>query len=64
VNSPSRIGGSNRMLTVKEVAGLLALSENHIYKDWRVMGLKGYYLSGRLRFREREVNDWIERQAA
>ena len=58
------IGGSNRMLTVAEVAVLLNVSENHIYKNWHEMGLTGYKYSRHLRFREREVEAWIQAQAA
>jgi excisionase family DNA binding protein len=57
-------GGSNRMLTVKDVAEILAVSPDTVYDEWRRWGLKGYRVGKHLRFREREVDQWIEKQAA
>ena len=62
--SAKPIGGSNRMLTVQEVAELLHISADTVYDEWRNWGLRGYRIGKHLRFREREVNDWVERQAA
>jgi excisionase family DNA binding protein len=57
-------GGSNKMLSVQDVAEILAVSPDTIYDQWRQWGLKGYKIGKHLRFREREVEAWITQQAA
>jgi excisionase family DNA binding protein len=54
----------SRMITVREVAEMLALSPDTVYDEWRKWGLKGYRIGKHLRFREREIEQWIEKQAA
>ena len=61
---PSAAGGRDRMLTVRDVAELLAIPPNTVYDEWRRWGLRGYWIGKHLRFREREVEQWIERRAA
>lgn len=57
-------GGSNRFLTTVEVAELLAVPVRTVRENkdrWRLP----YRKVGRgLRFRERDIENWIERQAA
>lgn len=60
----TRLGGSNKMLTVREVAELLSVSPDTIYDKWREWDLTGYHIGKHLRFREREVEAWITAQAA
>lgn len=58
------IGGSNRLLTVEEVAELLAVSKDTVYGNWRRWGLVAYRVGPLLRFREREVWGWLDSQKA
>ena len=66
------LGGSNRMLSVRDVAELLSIPERTVRDKWREWGLPAYrkwglpaYRIGKhLRWREREVHAWIDRQAA
>jgi excisionase family DNA binding protein len=57
-------GTSNRMISVREVAEMLGISADTVYDEWKKWGLKGYRIGKHLRFREREVDQWIEKQAA
>lgn len=51
------------MLTSTEVGEMLALPERTIRAQWREWGLPAYRIGRALRFRERDVLAWIERQA-
>ncbi|MGP3949865.1 helix-turn-helix domain-containing protein [Streptomyces sp. 7N604] len=55
-------GGSNRLLTPPETAEFLAVKLSTLYSNWRVWGLKGYRVGKHLRFRQRDLENWIERQ--
>jgi excisionase family DNA binding protein len=57
------LGGSNRMLSSRDVAGLLGVPEVTVRAKWREWGLQAYRIGKHLRWREREVHAWIERQA-
>jgi excisionase family DNA binding protein len=57
------LGGSNRMLSSHDMAGLLAVPEVTVRAKWREWGLQAYRIGKHLRWREREVQAWIERQA-
>jgi excisionase family DNA binding protein len=57
------LGGSNVMLTSTEVGSLLKLPERTIRAQWRDWGLQGFRIGRALRFRERDVMAWIEKQA-
>ncbi|HEY3505782.1 MAG TPA: helix-turn-helix domain-containing protein [Actinocatenispora sp.] len=57
-----RIGGSNRLLSVDEVADLLGVSSRTVHARWRDWGLPGYRIGRYLRFRERHLDDWIDHQ--
>lgn len=56
-------GGSNRLLTSKETADLLGVSVDYLYRSWQELGLTGYRIGRLLKFRERDIENWIERQA-
>lgn len=56
---PSAIGGSNRLLTVDEVAAYLGVPKKTIYGCWQEWGLKAYKIGRHLRFRERHVEEWL-----
>jgi excisionase family DNA binding protein len=54
------IGGSNRLLTSREVGQLLGIPERTVRAKWREWGLPAYRIGRALRFRERNVEAWIE----
>jgi excisionase family DNA binding protein len=58
------LGGSNRMLSSREVAAILAIPERTVRDKWREWGLPAYRIGKHLRWRERDVYAWIDRQAA
>jgi excisionase family DNA binding protein len=57
------LGGSNRMLSSRDIAGLLGVPEVTVRAKWREWGLQAYRIGKHLRWREREVQAWVERQA-
>ena len=58
------LGGSNRMLSSRDVAAILAIPERTVRDKWREWGLSAYRIGKHLRWRERDVYAWIERQSA
>jgi excisionase family DNA binding protein len=58
------LGGSNCMLSSREVAAILAIPERTVRDKWREWGLPAYRIGKHLRWRERDVYAWIDRQAA
>jgi excisionase family DNA binding protein len=56
------LGGSNRLLTVAEVAEYLGVPEKTIYQRWRPWGFTAYKVGRHLRFRERDIEFWLEQQ--
>lgn len=58
------LGGSNRMLNSREVGELLGLPERTIRAEWQNWGMKTYRVGRALRWRERDLLDWLEKQAA
>ena len=61
---PGTLGGSNRMLSARDVAAILAVPERTVRDKWREWGLPAYRIGKHLRWRERDVHAWIDRQAA
>ncbi|MEV0417336.1 helix-turn-helix domain-containing protein [Streptosporangium canum] len=57
-------GGSNRLLSVEELAEYLGVPKATIYDKRKEWGLPAYKIGKHLRFRERNVETWIEKQAA
>jgi excisionase family DNA binding protein len=55
------LGGSNRLLTPEDVADYLSVPKKTIYDRWREWGLKGIKVGRHLRFRERTVEDFLNR---
>ncbi len=58
------LGGSNRLLSAREVAGMLGVPERTVRDKWRAWGLPAYRIGKHLRWKERDVLAWIDRQAA
>ena len=58
------LGGSNRLLSSREVAAILGVQERTVRAMWREWQLPAYRIGKQLRWRERDVHAWIERQAA
>lgn len=58
------LGGSNRLLSARDVAAILAVPERTVRDKWREWGLPAYKIGKHLRWRERDVQAWIDRQAA
>ena len=58
------LGGSNRMLSSRDVAAILAIPERTVRDKWKEWGLPAYRIGKHLRWRERDVYAWIERQTA
>lgn len=66
-HAPARtgtLGGSNRMLSARDVAAILGIPERTIRDKWREWQLPAYRIGKHLRWRERDVHAWIDRQAA
>jgi len=53
------MGGSNRLLSVEELAAYLGVPKKTVYGCWRQWGLRGYRVGRSLRFRERHVEEWL-----
>jgi excisionase family DNA binding protein len=58
------LGGSNRLLSVDELADWLGVPKKTVYGCWRQWGLRGYRVGRHLRFRERHVEEWLRNQEA
>jgi excisionase family DNA binding protein len=58
------LGGSNRMLSSRDVAAILSIPERTVRDKWREWELPAYRIGKHLRWRERDVYAWIERQVA
>jgi len=57
-------GGSNRLLSVDELAAWLGVPKKTVYGCWRAWGLRGYRVGRYLRFRERHVEEWLQNREA
>ena len=58
------LGGSNRLLSSRDVAAILAIPERTVRDRWKEWGLPAYRIGKHLRWKERDVHAWIERQSA
>ncbi|MFE6690049.1 helix-turn-helix domain-containing protein [Streptomyces sp. NPDC057743] len=54
-------GGSNRLLTVEEVAAWLRVSETTVRNKYRAWGIKPQKVGRLLRFRERDIANYLEK---
>jgi excisionase family DNA binding protein len=57
------IGGSVKLIGFAEVAEILGVSKSTVKKNWRVWGLRGYRIGQLVKFKQREVESWIDAQA-
>lgn len=60
--SKASLGGSNRMMNAREVGDILGLPERTIRAQWKEWGLKTHRVGRALRWRERDLLDWIDKQ--
>ncbi|MBO3752512.1 helix-turn-helix domain-containing protein [Streptosporangiaceae bacterium NEAU-GS5] len=60
--SKGSVGGSNRLLSVQEVADYLGVPKKTVYACWRSWGLHVYKVGRHLKFRQRHVEDWLDDQ--
>ncbi|WP_160051324.1 helix-turn-helix domain-containing protein [Nocardiopsis sp. FR26] len=58
------VGGSNRLLSAQETADMLGISRQTLYNRWKEWGLRSHKVGRCLRFRERDIESWLTRQAA
>lgn len=58
------IGGSNRMLSAAEAADKLGINRETLYRKWDDWGLRGVYVGSRLKFRERDLEQWLSDREA
>jgi excisionase family DNA binding protein len=56
------LGGSNRLIGVRETAARLDVPVSTLYKHWREWQLTAYRVGRALKFRERDIEVWLERQ--
>ena len=54
------VGGSNRLLSVEELAAYLDVPKKTVYGCWPQCGLRGYRVGRYLRFRKRHVEEWLQ----
>jgi excisionase family DNA binding protein len=62
--APAGPGGSNRLLTVEELADYLGVPKKTVYGCWQQWGLKACKVGRHLRFRERHVEEWLRSREA
>jgi excisionase family DNA binding protein len=56
-------GGSNRLLSIPMAADYLAIPERRLRDNWRRWGIRAYRVGRELRFRERDLENWLERNS-
>jgi excisionase family DNA binding protein len=55
------LGGSNRMLSARDVAAILGIPEGTVRDKWREWQLPAFRIGRHLRWKERDVYAWIDR---
>jgi excisionase family DNA binding protein len=58
------IGGSNQLFTLDETARFLGVHPKTLYKNWRKWGLKGIQVGRAIKFRDRDVEAWLQENEA
>ncbi|MFE3453665.1 helix-turn-helix domain-containing protein [Nonomuraea sp. NPDC059194] len=49
-------------MSVQEVADYLGVPKSTVYSQWKPWGLKGYKVGRYLKFRQRNIEAWLESQ--
>jgi excisionase family DNA binding protein len=55
------VGGSNRLLGCREVAEFLSVPERTVRENWKRWGLTAHKVGRAIRFRERDIEAWLQR---
>ena len=55
---------TSKLLTVEATAERLGIGKSTLYRTWRELGLPAYRVAGRLRFRDTDLEAWIDQQRA
>jgi excisionase family DNA binding protein len=55
------IGGSNRLVSCRELAEFLSVPERTVRDNWRKWNLQAHKVGRAIRFRERDVDAWLQR---
>jgi len=56
-------GGSNRLLSIPVAAEYLSVPERRLRDNWKRWKIRAYRVGRELRFRERDLESWLERNA-
>lgn len=56
-------GGNRKLIGLRETAALLDVPVSTLYKRWATWGLIAYRVGRSLKFREAEVEAWLQQQA-
>ena len=59
-----RLGGSNAWLNLANAAALLDMEPARLRRYWKTWGIPARKAGRELRFRERDLNTWLEKRAA
>jgi excisionase family DNA binding protein len=54
----------SNLLSVEETAERLGIGKSTLYRTWRQLGLPAYRVGGRLRFRDTDLEIWMDKQRA
>ena len=52
------------LLTVEETAKRLGIGKSTLYRTWKALGLPAYRVGDRLRFRDTDLEEWMDAQRA
>ncbi len=50
------------MLTTREAAKHIGVALSTFYKRWKAWGIPVHYIDGRLKFRVRDLENWLEKR--
>jgi len=56
--------GMSNLLTVEETARRLGIGKSTLYRTWKELGLTPYRVGDRLRFRDTDLESWMDEQRA
>lgn len=59
---PSRIGGSNKSLSMKEAAEYIGVAYVTLKHNYRVWGIPYIPVGGKITFRVRDLDAWLEKK--